>query len=228
MLSSKGIYKGIENLAITLGRPLITPTNLRTGEQTTEDVWCPTTELGTWTMRESGWIVLTGNSEYNVHGVTGYRCKTFEQFVWAANNIRNIKPKDCRAWAERFSLERVGPMFDEYFESVRAVADGRGWYAPRPGRTSLDNTTFNARMGLDDAVIVGEVPPAPPPPPPAIVGMTTTPPPPGTEIVESRRSLTCVWLTGPIHKAVTCFPDPVIRSQPDGASAAEEKSLVSE
>lgn len=87
-------------------------------------------------------------SEYNQSGVTGYRCKTFEQFVWAANNITNIKPKDCRAWAERFSLERIGPMFDEYFTSVAAVADGRGWYAPRPDRTSLDNTTFNARMGL--------------------------------------------------------------------------------
>lgn len=91
-------------------------------------------------------------AEYNVHGLTGYRCKTYEQFVWAAKNIHNIKPADCRAWAERFSLERVGPMYDEYFESVAAVADGRGWYASRPERTSLDNTTFNARMGLTDPI----------------------------------------------------------------------------
>ena len=129
-------------------------------------------------------------AEYNVHGVTGYRCKTFEQFVWAANNITNIKPIDCRTWAERFSLERIGPMFDEYFESVAAVADGRGWYAPKPGRVSLDNTTFNARMGLEQPppaspVLLREPPVVPPAGaiPIPIGGMTTTPPPPGVKVV---------------------------------------------
>ena len=83
-------------------------------------------------------------AEYNIHGLTGYRCRTYEHFVWAASHIHNIKPKDCRAWAERFSLSNVGAMYDEYFKSLQAIADG-GWYAKRKGRTNLDHTTFDAR-----------------------------------------------------------------------------------
>jgi hypothetical protein len=43
-----------------------------------------------------------------VHGVTGYRCRVFEEFCWAVNNIEKIKPIDCRKWSvDNFSMERV-------------------------------------------------------------------------------------------------------------------------
>jgi glycosyltransferase involved in cell wall biosynthesis len=78
-------------------------------------------------------------AEYNLHGVTGYRCRTMEQFVWAARNIDEIDPLACRAWAERnFSLRRAGEMFDEYFSSVMNVFTGAGFYEPNPERTNLD------------------------------------------------------------------------------------------
>jgi glycosyltransferase involved in cell wall biosynthesis len=80
--------------------------------------------------------------EYNLHGVTGYRCRTFEQFEWAARNIDKIRPADCRQWAENFSLEKIGLRYDEYFTSVAAAcADGDKWYAKNPGRINLDNVT---------------------------------------------------------------------------------------
>ena len=78
-------------------------------------------------------------TEYNLHGITGYRCRTFEQFTWAARNIHAIDPYACRTWAERnFSLERVADLYDEYFYSVSNVFRGKGWYQQNPARSDLN------------------------------------------------------------------------------------------
>ena len=63
-----------------------------------------------------------------LHGITGYRCRSMEQFVWAAKNIGVIKPHDCRFWAEsNFGLKKVAAMYDEFFgQIVRLKADGHG------------------------------------------------------------------------------------------------------
>jgi glycosyltransferase involved in cell wall biosynthesis len=77
-------------------------------------------------------------AEYNLHGVTGYRCRTFEHFVWAARNIGDISPAVCREWAaDNFSMQRVGEMYDEYFYAASNVYWRGGWYEENPGRADL-------------------------------------------------------------------------------------------
>jgi glycosyltransferase involved in cell wall biosynthesis len=77
--------------------------------------------------------------ELNLHGLTGYRCRTFEQFTWAAENINQIRSEDCRRWAMNFTFDRVAPMYEEFFYSISKLYDGsRGWYEPNPDRTNLD------------------------------------------------------------------------------------------
>ena len=80
-----------------------------------------------------------GFAENNLHGITGYRCRTIEQFVWAGRNIDNISRKACREWAmKNFSLERVSLMYEEYFETLSKVHTGSGFYQANEDRTELD------------------------------------------------------------------------------------------
>lgn len=88
----------------------------------------------------SDWGAFT---EYNIHGETGYRCKTFEQFVWAAKNIRNIDPRTCHDYAEKFALQNVAPYYTDYFKSVSNVFGGKGWYEENPARIGLDTASFS-------------------------------------------------------------------------------------
>ena len=78
-------------------------------------------------------------TENNVHGLTGYRCRTFEHFTWAAKNIDKIDPQKCRDFAiNNFSLEVVAKKYEEYFQSVLNVYNGNGWYEKNDNRTELD------------------------------------------------------------------------------------------
>lgn len=73
-----------------------------------------------------------------LHGITGYRCRVFEEFCWAVKNIHRIRPEDCREWAAKnYSLERVGRMYEEYFQRIARLF-GQGWYEPNDERRELE------------------------------------------------------------------------------------------
>ena len=79
-----------------------------------------------------------GFTETVLHGKTGYRCRTLEQFVWAAKNVDKLDPAYIREYAiNNYSLERVGKMYNEYFNQVQGLF-GKGWYEDNPARTELD------------------------------------------------------------------------------------------
>ena len=73
-----------------------------------------------------------------IHGVTGYRCHTMEEFEWAARNVGKLSRQACRDWAvQNYSLDRVALMYEEYFQRLLNLNAG-GWYEPNPNRTQMD------------------------------------------------------------------------------------------
>lgn len=77
--------------------------------------------------------------EINLHGITGYRCRTFEQFEWAVKNIDKIKSKDCYNWAvNNFSMERIREMYEEYFDMLYKLYTKNGFYEANESRNNLN------------------------------------------------------------------------------------------
>ena len=73
-----------------------------------------------------------------LHGVTGYRCRVFEEFCWAVNHIHDIKPENCREFiVKNYSLDRIGKMYEEYFQRISHLHH-EGFYHSNAERTELD------------------------------------------------------------------------------------------
>ena len=79
------------------------------------------------------------------HGVSGYRCRTMSQYVAAVDAAVELTPSAVRAHAvARYSLDRVGRMFDEWLRMLGTLhGDGfyssdkpdLGWLAERSGNS---------------------------------------------------------------------------------------------
>lgn len=84
-------------------------------------------------------------SENNVNGVTGYRCRTFDDYLQAAVNINEgkIEYDMCRIHGEMFSLENIAPLYEKYFQDVLNVYIGQGWYQTEIPRGKSDAFNYN-------------------------------------------------------------------------------------
>lgn len=73
-------------------------------------------------------------AENNINGVTGYRCRTFDDYLQAALDALagKIKPIDCRRQGEKFSLEAIAPMYEKFFTDVLNIHTAEGWYTLKP------------------------------------------------------------------------------------------------
>jgi glycosyltransferase involved in cell wall biosynthesis len=76
----------------------------------------------------SGTPVITADwgafTEINMHGVTGFRCRTLDQMVEAGRRIHEIDPLKCRTWAvDNFSTDRVAEMYEAFFEGKMIPID---------------------------------------------------------------------------------------------------------
>jgi hypothetical protein len=79
-----------------------------------------------------------------IHGIVGYRCRTIDQFEFAARNIDKISRKRCREWALNYSLDAVYPRYKEWFDMLIILhtkdesGNKKGYYTRDPGRKELD------------------------------------------------------------------------------------------
>jgi glycosyltransferase involved in cell wall biosynthesis len=72
-------------------------------------------------------------------GKTGFRCRTLDQFVFAAKNVGNLDPKKIRKRAvKKYSLDKVKYMFQEWFEMIHLQRKPNGWYEVQPDRKKMD------------------------------------------------------------------------------------------
>jgi len=70
-------------------------------------------------------------NETVLHGHTGYRCRTLDHYLYAIENVKNLDPHKIRDWAvQNFSLERVAPMYQEYFSMLYSKWH-HGWFDSR-------------------------------------------------------------------------------------------------
>jgi len=69
-------------------------------------------------------------AENNINNVTGYRCRTFDDYINAALNCLEgkIDYHQCRLFGEGFSLENVAPRYEKFFEDVINIYTNEGWY----------------------------------------------------------------------------------------------------
>lgn len=62
------------------------------------------------------------------HGKTGFRCRTLDQFIWAARHVCELDPQYIHQRAvANYSMDRIRWLYQTYFEQLHDLW-GAGWY----------------------------------------------------------------------------------------------------
>ena len=92
-----------------------------------------------------------GFTDFVVHGVTGYRCRTLDQFVWATRNACSLNRREIYDYANaNFSLERIALKYEEVFGQIQNIYGKKGFYEVNPNRCELDWLREYLPCAIDD------------------------------------------------------------------------------
>lgn len=78
-------------------------------------------------------------TETNINGLTGYRCRTLQEFMDAAEKVKTLDRKKIREHSVgRYSLEVIAKQYEDYFKRLSTLWQD-GWYqlAEKAGNESI-------------------------------------------------------------------------------------------
>lgn len=78
-------------------------------------------------------------TENNINGLTGYRCRTLQEFMDAAEKVKTLDRKKIREHSVgRYALDVIAKEYEDYFLRLLTLWDG-GWYhlAEKAGNESI-------------------------------------------------------------------------------------------
>jgi glycosyltransferase involved in cell wall biosynthesis len=68
-------------------------------------------------------------TETNIHGLTGFRCRSMAEFVSAVEDVKQLDPKKIRRHAvKNYSLQVIAQKYDDYFSRLQTLHTQDGWY----------------------------------------------------------------------------------------------------
>jgi glycosyltransferase involved in cell wall biosynthesis len=68
-------------------------------------------------------------TEYNINDVTGYRCRTFDDFCGAVKKVEYLNQKVIWCHGMEFAMNSIWPRYAKFFQDVQNLYSGAGWYA---------------------------------------------------------------------------------------------------
>ena len=67
-------------------------------------------------------------TDTNIHGITGFRCRSLADFIKAAEDVKDLDRDFIRKQAiEKYSLKAIAPKYQDYFERLLTLWEN-GWY----------------------------------------------------------------------------------------------------